>query len=190
MLKPHHHRRGAFCLELALLMCISALATAGPDARSFNCSNAFDLIATAVNIRCAYSSATVVDELTAATASLVDAGFITPHEAATIAVSWCSLEHVLGFTPDAAHIFVNEDLEAGGTALLAEVIAHEMIHTRQYALRGGNRFKCDYVAAFIACGACQGRGHRLEREAYEYQDQVRAYFLENWQPKIENGSKD
>ena len=143
MPNPLRQRPRIFCASLALLTSITAAAAAESDAGAFTCTDAFDLIATAVNIHCARAPATIDKELTSAKATLLDAGFIAPHEAATVALAWCPLEHVLGFTPDAAHIFINEDLEKGGTALLAEVVritspAAPSLMIRIRPLRGRN----------------------------------------------------
>ena len=57
---------------------------------------------------------------------------------------------------------------------IAALLAHEMKHVQQYRILTTDRFKCDYARHMVECGMCQDRRHPMEREAYEFQDAIKA----------------
>lgn len=148
----------------------------------FDCVDAFELIVLATTIRCHTGTAAAPppELLVAARAKLIDADFYRAADFDGIDIRWCPLTNALGFTRDAEHIVLASGLARGSADLVAEVLAHEMVHARQFRERGADGFRCDYVNAFIACAGCQDRGHALEAEAYSLQDVVRERFHERW----------
>jgi hypothetical protein len=149
--------------------------------RQFDCVNAFDLVAVATTIQCAVYAKPISEAgFSGAIERLIDAGFFTRADFAEIAIEWCPLTRATGFTPDATRIFIDAGLKDGGVDLIAEVLAHEMIHVQQFREIGARGFKCDYINAFLSCGGCQDRAHELEAEAYGFQDTAREHFLRQW----------
>lgn len=181
-------RRSFYVLgALAAWLSTSILADPAPRsitayAEQFDCADAFDLTALATTVRCPATGgdARSATEFEAATSRLVDAGFFTAADFDGVRLDWCPLTQAMGFTASATRIYIDDGLRDGSTDLLAEVVAHEMIHVEQFRRLGQRGFKCAYVNAFLACGACQDRGHELEGEAYRFQDTVRERFLERF----------
>ncbi len=165
---------------LALPLLAAADGTATPADR-FDCVDAFDLIATATLIRCVRDKRDDADTVAltnSAKQRLVAHGFFSAQELDAVDIAWCPLTRAMGFTADATRIYLDAGLKHGTPDLAAEVLAHEMVHTRQFRRRGATDFKCAYVNAFVACGACQDRGHPAEAEAYALQDRVRSALLD------------
>jgi hypothetical protein len=167
---------------LLLLLGFAVFEDAGATDEHFDCVDAFDLIVLAITIPCqANTTGTPAPALLIeARDKLIRAGFYTAADFDELDVRWCPLTNALGFTRDAQHILLASGLALGSADLVAEVLAHEMVHVRQFRQRGADGFRCDYVNAFIACAACQDRGHTLEAEAYALQDQVRVRLHTDW----------
>lgn len=154
--------------------------------RQFDCVDAFDLAAMATTIGCAITEKPDPEaDFSGAIGRLVDAGFFTPTDFTRVAIGWCPLARAIGFTPDAGRIVIDVGLKGGSVDLIAEVLAHEMIHVRQFSELGARGFKCHYINAFLSCGACQDRAHDLEAEAYRFQDKVREHLLRLWSSPAE-----
>ena len=77
------------------------------------------------------------------------------HALDDVTIEWCPLTHALGFTASGQHIYLDAGLRVGTVDLVAEVLAHELVHVRQFRALGTDGFKCAYVQAFIDCGAFQ-----------------------------------
>ena len=165
-----------------VLLGFAVLDGAAATDEHFDCVDAFELIVLATTLRCQTdTAATPAPELLdEARAKLIDAGFYRAADFDRIDIRWCPLTNALGFTRDAEHIVLASGLALGSADLVAEVLAHEMVHVRQFRERGADAFRCDYVNAFIACAGCQDRGHALEAEAYTLQDVVRERLHERW----------
>ena len=173
-------RKAAHALLLLLAIALTADAVATDE--HFDCVDAFELIVLATTIRChAGTAATPAPtRLVEARDKLIRGGFYQAADFDGIDVRWCPLTNALGFTRDAQYILLDSGLALGSADLVAEVLAHEMVHARQFRERGADGFRCDYVNAFIACAGCQDRGHKLEAEAYALQDKVRAQLHADW----------
>ncbi len=150
--------------------------------KQFDCVDAFDLAMIATTVGCPTHSSGQGSEtgFGAAIDRLIEAGFFSSAEFAELTVQWCPLTQAMGFTPNASQIYIDSGLRQGSIDLLAEVLAHEMVHIRQFHQLGARGFKCTYVSAFLSCGGCQTRAHVLEEEAYRFQDTVRERFLEEF----------
>jgi hypothetical protein len=152
------------------------------NGRQFDCVDAFDAITLATTLACprAETPGASTGPIASAIQRLIALGDFSATAFDDVAIAWCPMPQALGYTPDPARIWLSAGLKVGSTDLLAEVIAHEMVHIRQFRELGVTAFKCAYVDAFIRCGACQDRGHALEEPAYQLQDSVREHLLEQW----------
>ena len=152
------------------------------DSQQFDCVDAYDLARYFTTISCqANSTEEKKRELfERAKRRLTTHGFFAAREFRDIELHWCKLNNAAGFTADAHNIYLDAGLYAGGPDLVAETIAHEMIHIRQFHQLGETEFKCTYITALLQCGGCQDRGHAMEAEAYRFQDRVRQQLLQDW----------
>ncbi len=177
------------CRLVAVLLALTAqranaeteLSTLTPETLSgqFDCADAFDLVALVAVFRCAAYTppAAAQPALTAALERLQQLGVISPSERATTNVAFCPLAAGTGMVPTPHQVYVDDGLIMLSTDGLAEIIAHELEHVRQFAELGERSFKCAYVEAMTACGGCQDRRHPQELAAYEYQGLVRDQLL-------------
>ncbi|MDA0823076.1 MAG: hypothetical protein O3C28_11720 [Proteobacteria bacterium] len=171
---------------LTSLLLLSAIGSADEqatptlDSSSFNCVDAFDVIALATMLHCQIAGAQPdTDQLIPAAVDRLRASGDSQERALDdVTIEWCPLTHALGFTASGQHIYLDAGLRVGTVDLVAEVLAHELVHVRQFRALGTDGFKCAYVQAFIDCGACQDEGNRFESEAYVVQEQVRTDLRE------------
>ncbi len=177
------------CLLLSLMLAATTQAddivspsavTAPINAEHFDCENAFDLIAMMVIARCSVYQAppTAAEALNAAEARLRTTDLATAQELDSSHIAFCPLAAGTGMVPAPGQLYLDDGLIGLSTDGLAEILAHELEHVRQFERLGTRGFKCEYVRDMLACGGCQDRGHRLEAEAYSRQDQVRKRLLE------------
>lgn len=168
------------CLMLALPIASGLAAQEAPGpAEPFDCADAFDLIAMTVIIRCANYPAPPAARarIDAARERLQTTGLATPAEFDRLEVAFCPLMQGTGMVPGADRLYLDDGLQGLSVDGLAEIIAHELEHVRQFRERGERSFKCDYVRDMMACGGCQDRRHPMEREAYDRQDAARSRLL-------------
>jgi hypothetical protein len=153
-----------------------------PSEETFDCVDAFDLFAAYVIFRCAVNPMSADDTglITRAVQRLDDQKLLPPRAFDELKIDFCPLASATGIAPTPAQIYIDDGLRAGSAEGLAEVIAHEWVHTRQFKRLGEREFKCTYVREMAECGGCQDRHHALEREAYEKQDVIRNSFLREW----------
>jgi hypothetical protein len=165
----------------ALVCAAAAAAAAEPPAAAeqFDCVDAFDLVATGVILGCALWSAPPAarTRLDAARERLLATGLASPEEFAGLVLAFCPLPRGTGMVPAPDRLYLDDGLMKMSVDGLAEILAHELEHRRQFLVRGVRGFKCDYVRAMRDCGGCQDRRHALERAAYERQDRARARLL-------------
>lgn len=173
--------RAAACALVLVCGCLT-IGDARATDEHFDCVDAFELIALATTLRCPAdgTAAPAPDRYLEARDKLIEEGFYSADDFSGIDIRWCPLTSALGFTRDAGHIILASGLAQGSADLVAEVLAHEMVHARQFRERGADGFRCDYVSAYIACAGCQDRGHALEAEAYALQDTVRERLHAQW----------
>lgn len=173
----HSRRLRALLAAGAFLVCTASRGAAPPE--SFDCEDAFDLIAMTVMLRCAAWTAPPAAEtrLAAVRSRLLAAGLAQRQEFEGLRIAFCPLLQGTGMLPDPAHLYLDDGLLGMSTDGLAEILAHELQHRMQFASFGSRGFKCGYVRAMSACGGCQDRRHPLEAEAYARQDLARARLL-------------
>jgi hypothetical protein len=149
------------------------------NSEQFDCENAFDLIAMMVIARCSVYQppAAAGAALTAAIARLRSSGLASDEELAASQPAFCPLAVGTGMVPAPGQLYLDDGLTGLSTDGLAEILAHELEHIRQFQQLGTRGFKCEYVRDMRACGGCQDRRHGLEAEAYARQDRVREQLL-------------
>ena len=149
-------------------------------AERFDCENAFDLIAMMVVARCSLYQAPpgASDALHAAATRLRELGLASDEELRDSHMAFCPLAAGTGMVPAPGQLYLDDGLVSMSRDGLAEILAHELVHIRQFQRLGRREFKCEYVRDMLACGGCQDRGHALEAEAYQQQDEVRERLLQ------------
>ena len=175
-------RRGARRLRAAWLALSVGCAHAadGPGvAGQFDCADAFELVAMTVMVACAgyRAPAAAHGKIAQAQARLLDARLATAREFDGLDIAFCPLMQGTGMMPAPDRLYLDDGLQRMSVDGLAEIIAHELEHRRQFARLGVRGFKCAYVRDMSNCGGCQDRRHPLEREAYERQDRAREELL-------------
>lgn len=184
-------RWSALCLAC---LCWNAFAVADGDdppapspsapqlkSERFDCENAFDLIALMVVARCSVYQppASAAAALEAAVTRLRDTGLADDAELDDSHIAFCPLAAGTGMVPAPGQLYLDDGLIGLSRDGLAEILAHELEHIRQFKRLGTREFKCEYVRDMLACGGCQDRGHALEAEAYTRQDEVRERLLKD-----------
>ncbi len=173
------------CALAALLALVSghlARAESFPSGHEFDCADAFDLFTAFVVLQCAAQPVGEDDErlIARAVQRLTDEHLLAPDAATSLSINFCPLTGATGIVPAPNQIYLDDGLRGTSVDGLAEVIAHEWVHTQQFERLGQREFKCSYIRAMAACGGCQDRRHALEDEAYVTQDRVRAHLLRTW----------
>lgn len=143
--------------------------------QQFDCEGAFDLVALMVIFRCAayVPPPSARRALDAAVQRLRKFDLIDADEQASTRIAFCPLAAGTGMVPTASQLYLDDGLISLSTDGLTEIMAHELVHVRQFVRLGERGFKCAYVQSMAACGGCQDRRHFLEQEAYAHQDAVR-----------------
>jgi hypothetical protein len=138
------------------------------------CAAPFQAVTGAVIARCSNWDGRTNDQhfIQDAVRVLVSAGIIQTNELNGVQVRWCPLQGAHGMAPDRGRIYLDTGLK-GNLFSTASTLAHEVVHIRQYRSAGTDRFKCDYSRQYTECGGCQDRRNRFEREAYDFEDQIR-----------------
>lgn len=165
---------------LVIVAFVACSASRGaPPPESFDCEDAFDLIAMSVILRCSTWAAPPAAQarLAAVRQRLLDTGLARAPEFDGLHIAFCPLLQGTGMLPDPAHLYLDDGLLGMSIDGLAEILAHELQHRVQFASFGSRGFKCAYVRAMSACGGCQDRRHPLEAEAYARQDRAREHLL-------------
>lgn len=98
-------------------------------------------------------------------------GFATQSDFAGVDIRWCPLNGS-GMVPESGRVLLHPALKNDQRSLVS-TLGHELHHLRQYRRWGGDDFKCRYSKE-MAAGHGQERANYVEREAYEYEDQVKA----------------
>lgn len=138
------------------------------------CAVPFQAITNIVIGRCSNWDGRIDDQhlIQQAASVLQSAGIIQANELNGVQVRWCPLQGAAGMAPDRGRIYLDTGLKSNLFAT-ASTLAHEVVHLRQYRNAGTDRFKCEYSRQYAECGGCQDRRNSFEREAYEYEDQIR-----------------
>jgi len=138
------------------------------------CNIPYQAITNAVITRCSnwderLSNQNLIDE---AIDLLVKNGYFLREEFHGIQIRWCALVGAEGMAPDRGRIYLDVRHKDVGKLRLSSLLAHEMIHVRQYRRMGSDKFKCEYSRKLIQCGNCQNNNHSMEKEAYEFENMV------------------
>jgi len=105
---------------------------------------------------------------------LFNKGYFREADFSGVDIRWFPLlKSTSGMVPDRSKLLINVSHTEDSARQLAPIMAHEMVHIKQYIGKGSNDFKCQYSEQFLKCGY-QNRGHPLEKEAYEFEDIVRS----------------
>jgi hypothetical protein len=157
---------------------VHATEEPGADGQ-FDCADAFDLIAMTVMLACAnyQAPAAARARISQAQDRLLATQLATTEEFVGLRIVFCPLLQGTGMLPAPDRLYLDDGLQHMSVDGLAEIIAHELEHRRQFATLGARGFKCAYVRDMSTCGGCQDRRHPLEREAYERQDRARERLL-------------
>lgn len=102
-----------------------------------------------------------------------------PNDFNGIQIRWCPLTGAHGMAPDRGRIYLDTPGKQDSPEDLAVLLAHEMAHIIQYRRMGSDNFKCEYSRNYVDCGFCQNESHALEREAYQFQENVSNRLAEN-----------
>lgn len=104
---------------------------------------------------------------------LVSIGAVGVNELNGVQVRWCPLSGAHGMAPDRGRIYLDVSIQ-NDAFQTASTLAHEIMHLRQYARAGSDRFKCEYSRAFAECGGCQDSRNSFENEAYQFESSIGA----------------
>lgn len=103
---------------------------------------------------------------------LIGAGVIPENEFDGVSIRWGKIKK-LGQTPDRNLVFITDQWAGSGDVTnVATVLAHEMIHVRQYRRLGTDQFKCKFSREYVRTGGDMETKNELEREAYAFQEKV------------------
>jgi hypothetical protein len=92
---------------------------------------------------------------------------------AGVEIRWCPLPKANGMVPRPNTVYLDISLRNMPVEKRAEVLGHEMIHVKQFRTMGDQNFRCEYGRTYLDCGRCQDNRHFMEREAYNFEAQVR-----------------
>jgi hypothetical protein len=140
-----------------------------------HCASGFDVINKIVIVSQGSYAAGTGQQLDQAKALLINAGVIPQQEFNGMSIRWARL-NALGQAPDSGVILISEQFinDPQKLVITASVIAHEMMHQRQYARVGTDAFKCAYSREYIRTKGNQGTDNTWENEAYVFQDRANA----------------
>lgn len=105
---------------------------------------------------------------------LIQADLFQAGEFNGVDIRWCPLR-ASGMVPAAERILLHPDLRSNRVRL-AVVLAHEMVHIRQFRRWPNDGFECRYGRE-LALGRGQGRSNSLEREAYDFEPHAEAAIM-------------
>jgi hypothetical protein len=97
---------------------------------------------------------------------LVDAGLFGRGDFSGVRIRFCGTARARGFTPDGRNIFLSSSVAKKGQVQIAALIAHEMVHIKQYRRMGDSETRCAYARASLKCNHCSNASHPMERPAY------------------------
>ena len=102
---------------------------------------------------------------------LINRGLFSVSEFSGVKIRWCSALKVggrsAGMAPSANLILLNTNRMRDCPEDLARLLAHEMIHIRQYRRWSTKGFQCRYSVQMVN-GRGYGRRNKVEKEAYNY----------------------
>jgi hypothetical protein len=101
---------------------------------------------------------------------LIDLRLFSESEFENVTIRWARLIGE-GQTPDRNTVLISENYQ-NDLFSTTSILAHEMIHVRQYRRLTTDEFKCRYSRLFLRCIGCQDNRHDLEAEAYAFNEQT------------------
>lgn len=105
---------------------------------------------------------------------LLRTGYFRPAEFGGVRIAWCGLPWgIYGTAANAGQVYLNSATHGLARHHAAALLAHEMVHVRQYRRLGEAGFRAAYGTAKARCGCCRGAGHWMEREAFAVEAAVR-----------------
>ena len=111
---------------------------------------------------------------------LIRRGYFKSEEFRNVKIRWCKIHRKVfngaefggyGMAPDATLILFENDLKGSSPNVLAGLLAHEMIHIRQYHRWTSDGFKCRYSGQIFS-GNKWGCHNSVEEEAYNFGKKV------------------
>ena len=140
------------------------------------CSGPYESLTKAVIARCSnwdnrLEGQDIIDQ---AIDTLIEVGIFSRATFGSTQIRWCPLTPgTAGMAPDRNRVYLDSALKNSDPIHIASTLAHEMIHVRQYRdASSSESFKCAYSRKYLECGGCQNRRHPMEREAYDFEDNV------------------
>lgn len=134
-----------------------------------SCAAAFQLINNYVIISQGSYAAGSDALLLRARSVLIGTGLFQAHEFSNVQLRWAQIRGH-GQAPDRNVVFISDEyLRSQDLYSVASIMAHEMVHIRQYhRMKTTDDFKCKYSQEYVRTGGRQDNEHYLEREAYEF----------------------
>jgi hypothetical protein len=105
---------------------------------------------------------------------LVRTGVFRASEFDGVRILWCPLGgRTSGTAVNAGLVYLDSSTRSLRAAQAAALLAHEMVHVRQYRRFGSDGFLSAYRHGRVRCRCCMGAGHWMEREAFAVEARVR-----------------
>jgi hypothetical protein len=147
-----------------------------------SCASGFELINKFVIVSQGSYAAGSERLLNQAQAVLIGAGVIPEQEFNNVSIRWARLK-AQGQAPDAGVVLISEEHINNPQRLfiVSSILAHEMMHQRQYVRVGTDKFKCAYSREYIRTNGNQSTGNSWEQEAYVFQDRANAMIQQYMQ---------
>jgi len=138
------------------------------------CTAPFQAITNWTMARCANWQGRMQDRslIHSAKKLLVDSGVFKKTDFNGVEIRWCPLSGAHGMAPDRGKVLLDTRFLSRTIEEISILLGHEMKHIQQYRRMGSDNFKCSYSQQYVECGSCQNDGHKLEREAYDFEDYV------------------
>lgn len=150
------------------------------------CTLPYQTITNAVIARCSNWNNRLDDQhiIQQAKQTLINSNVFTENDFSGVQIRWCPLLGAHGMAPDRGKIYLDVSGKNDTPEKIAALLAHEMKHIQQYRRLGTDNFKCTYSDRYVGCGFCQDRRHSLEREAYDFEDNIYNRLVSNNQPSF------
>jgi hypothetical protein len=114
---------------------------------------------------------------------LADAEVVAREEFDGLTIRWCAI-NAYGMAPNHGRIYLSLSAKTDHPVNRAALLAHEMVHIRQYRRMGATEFACQYSQQYITAGGRQDESLPLEAEAYAYENQVRPQLAKQYQQVV------
>lgn len=145
--------------------------------KKFLCQQTKDLFFTSVNLvvrSCANDAGRMGKRelVEAAKSQLFRNGLATRKEFDGVQIRFCfAIALGAGMVPRKDLILLTNNAKSASPVSLAVLLAHELVHIRQFRSMGSDKFGCEYGHEIFE-GRGTGESNRLEKEAYSFQDRA------------------